>query len=63
LFNTRPRSEETGVSTDQTTDVDYEPYDAEINLKRFPEWTADEDGARLAFTSTVRGWETLPVLV
>jgi cytochrome P450 len=32
-------------------------------LKRFPEWTVDEDGARLAFTSTVRGWETLPVTV
>ena len=32
-------------------------------LKRFPEWEVDWDGARLAPTSTVRGWETLPVVV
>ena len=32
-------------------------------LKRFPEWDLDWDGAKLAPTSTVRGWETLPVLV
>src|SRR3954471_5059 len=30
-------------------------------LKRFPEWDVDYDGAKLAPTSTVRGWETLPV--
>jgi cytochrome P450 len=30
-------------------------------LKRFPEWEVDGDNARLAPTSTVRGWETLPV--
>jgi cytochrome P450 len=30
-------------------------------LKRFPEWEVDRDNARLASTSTVRGWETLPV--
>jgi len=30
-------------------------------LKRFPEWEVDRDGAKLASTSTVRGWETLPV--
>jgi cytochrome P450 len=30
-------------------------------LKRFPEWDVDRDNARLAPTSTVRGWETLPV--
>ena len=30
-------------------------------LKRFPEWTVDTDKARLSPTSTVRGWETLPV--
>jgi cytochrome P450 len=30
-------------------------------LQRFPEWEVDWDGARLAPTSTVRGWETLPV--
>ena len=30
-------------------------------LKRFPTWTVDRDAARLASTSTVRGWETLPV--
>ena len=32
-------------------------------LQRFPEWEVDLDGARLASTSTVRGFETLPVLV
>ena len=32
-------------------------------LKRFPEWTVDVEKAKLAFTSTVRGWETLPVHV
>jgi cytochrome P450 len=31
-------------------------------LVRFPEWEVDLDRARLAPTSTVRGWETLPVL-
>ena len=30
-------------------------------LKRFPEWEVDYTNARLAPTSTVRGWETLPV--
>jgi cytochrome P450 len=30
-------------------------------LKRFPEWEVDRAHARLAPTSTVRGWETLPV--
>jgi cytochrome P450 len=30
-------------------------------LKRFPEWTVDWEGATLAPTSTVRGWEKLPV--
>jgi cytochrome P450 len=32
-------------------------------LTRFPEWDVDWDGARLASTSTVRGWEMLPVVV
>ena len=32
-------------------------------LKRFPEWEVDRANARLASTSTVRGWETLPVLL
>jgi cytochrome P450 len=32
-------------------------------LDRFPEWEVDHDRARLAPTSTVRGWETLPVVV
>jgi cytochrome P450 len=32
-------------------------------LRRFPEWDVDLDGARLASTSTVRGWEALPVVV
>ncbi|MDB6160032.1 MAG: cytochrome [Gammaproteobacteria bacterium] len=29
-------------------------------LKRFPNWTADLDNAKLSSTSTVRGWDTLP---
>jgi cytochrome P450 len=32
-------------------------------LLRFPEWDVDLDAARLSPTSTVRGWETLPVVV
>jgi cytochrome P450 len=31
-------------------------------LRRFPEWDVDLDHARLSSTSTVRGWETLPVV-
>ncbi len=30
-------------------------------LKRFPEWDVDRENAKLSPTSTVRGWETLPV--
>jgi cytochrome P450 len=30
-------------------------------LKRFPEWTVDLDNAKLSSTSTVRGWDNLPV--
>src|SRR5205823_4448558 len=30
-------------------------------LKRFPEWEVDYSRTRLAPTSTVRGWETLPL--
>jgi cytochrome P450 len=32
-------------------------------LKRFPTWEVDWDNARLGQTSTVRGWETLPLIV
>jgi cytochrome P450 len=32
-------------------------------LKYFPTWEVDTEHARLASTSTVRGWETLPVVV
>ena len=32
-------------------------------LKRFPDWEVDYDNIRLAPTSTVRGWETMPVFV
>lgn len=32
-------------------------------LKRFPEWEVDYENAVLASTSTVRGWESLPVFV
>jgi cytochrome P450 len=30
-------------------------------LKRFPDWEVDYENAHLSSTSTVRGWETLPV--
>jgi len=32
-------------------------------LQRFPSWEVDWDGAKQARTSTVRGWERLPVVV
>ena len=32
-------------------------------LKRFPEWAVDTDAAKLNPTSTVRGWESLPVTI
>ena len=31
-------------------------------LKRFPTWEVDTDNAVQARTSTVRGWESLPVI-
>jgi cytochrome P450 len=32
-------------------------------LERFPRWDVDWDNAKLAQTSTVRGWETLPLVI
>jgi cytochrome P450 len=32
-------------------------------LQRFPEWDVDLSAAHLSPTSTVRGWETLPVVI
>ena len=32
-------------------------------LQRFPDWEVDMTQARLAFTSVVRGWETLPATI
>jgi cytochrome P450 len=32
-------------------------------LSRFPEWEVESERAVLAPTSTVRGWETLPVII
>ena len=32
-------------------------------LKRFPDWEVDYGNARMAPTSTVRGWESMPVFV
>ena len=32
-------------------------------LDRFPEWDVDLANAELSPTSTVRGWETLPVVI
>ncbi|MYJ63287.1 MAG: cytochrome P450, partial [Acidimicrobiia bacterium] len=33
----------------------------EETLKRFPTWEVDLDGAELKHTSTVRGWNRLPI--
>lgn len=30
-------------------------------LNRFPDWTVDDDAAERVYTSTMRGWKTLPV--
>jgi cytochrome P450 len=32
-------------------------------LNRFPEWDVDYDGVKLAPTSTVRGWEHMPIVL
>lgn len=32
-------------------------------IKRFPDWEVDGSRAKLSSTSTVRGWETLPVFI
>jgi cytochrome P450 len=32
-------------------------------LDRFPEWDVDYDGMQLASTSTVRGWERMPIVL
>jgi cytochrome P450 len=32
-------------------------------LKRFPEWDVDYENARLSSTSTVRGWDAMPVFL
>jgi cytochrome P450 len=32
-------------------------------LRRFPEWEVDREAAKLAPTSTVRGWDTLPLVI
>jgi cytochrome P450 len=32
-------------------------------LSRFPDWEVDRDNAKLSTTSTVRGWDSLPVLI
>jgi cytochrome P450 len=32
-------------------------------LTRFPEWDVDHDGIELSPTSTVRGWESMPIVV
>jgi cytochrome P450 len=32
-------------------------------LRRFPRWDVDWDNAKLAQTSTVRGWESLPIVI
>ncbi len=35
----------------------------EETLRRFPAWEIDQDGARLLYTSTVRGYDRLPITV
>ena len=32
-------------------------------LKRFPEWELDYDGMKLASTTTVRGWQSVPIVL
>jgi len=32
-------------------------------LNRFPAWEVDYDGMEIFSTSTVRGWEKMPVVV
>ena len=32
-------------------------------LNRFPEWVVDPAGMKLAPTSTVRGWESMPIVL
>ena len=32
-------------------------------LKRFPDWEVDEEHIQLSPTSTVRGWDSMPVVV
>ena len=32
-------------------------------LKRFPEWEIDTDNARMASSSTLRGWDSLPAFI
>ena len=32
-------------------------------LQRFPDWEVDTAQARMAWTSVVRGWETLPATI
>jgi hypothetical protein len=32
-------------------------------LNRWPEWDVDYSGIKLASTSTVRGWERMPIIV
>ncbi len=32
-------------------------------LERFPKWSVDLDNAELSSTSTMRGWETLPMII
>jgi cytochrome P450 len=32
-------------------------------LKRFPDWEVDDENARIAPTSTMRGWDSMPVFV
>ena len=32
-------------------------------LKRFPDWEVDYDNARIAPTSTMRGWDSMPVVI
>ncbi len=32
-------------------------------MKRFPDWDVDYDNIKMATTTTVRGWETLPTVI
>ena len=62
---TRPRHLSFGYGTHACLGAALARVEARVALEevleRFPEWDVDSGKAKLSPTSTVRGWETLPV--